>query len=189
MRLGKRNTNAKKAQVASGDLQKKQMSDCGVGLSTGSREKVPQKLWYRHQQLARLALDVTSNWVSTMKRIILLSSMSCKGVGWVVLATALNCQVGSRSGSTRNWTVAMVLSARNTRTVGNGVVLPPKTRHLKFTILAPIQYLSSDRITTWLIRRLCSFSRSFTSGFQICDRTSIRWVAIENPPISLKICH
>jgi hypothetical protein len=44
MRLGKRNTNAKKAQVASGDLQKKQMSDCGVGLSTGSREKVPQKL-------------------------------------------------------------------------------------------------------------------------------------------------
>jgi len=40
----------------------------------------------------------------------------------------------------------------------------------------------------WSIRRLCSFSRSFTSRFQICNPTNIRGVAIENPSISLKLC-
>ena len=64
---------------------------------------------------------------------------------------------------------------------------PPKTRHFKFTSLAPVKYLSSDRIMTWSVRRLCSFSCSFTSRCPICDQTSIRWVAIENPPISGKI--
>ena len=52
---------------------------------------------------------------------------------------------------------------------------------------APIKYLSSDRIMTWCIRRLCSFSRSFTSRFQICDPSNTRWVAVENPRISVKI--
>ena len=41
---------------------------------------------------------------------------------------------------------------------------------------------------TWSVRRLCSSSRSFTSRFQICDPTNIRWVAIENPVISRKMC-
>jgi len=76
-----------------------------------------------------------------------------------------------------------------TRTVGDGAVLPPKTWHLKLTILAPIKYLSSDRITTWSVRTLCSCSRSFSSRFQICDPTTICWVAIEIPLISLKIGH
>jgi len=62
-----------------------------------------------------------------------------------------------------------------------------KTRHFNLTIWAPIMYLSSDRIMTWLICRLYSFSPSFTSSFQICDLTNIRWVAIENPWISLNI--
>jgi len=52
---------------------------------------------------------------------------------------------------------------------------------------APIKCLSSDRIMTWCIRRLCSFSPSFTSCFQICDPTNIHWVAFENTPISPKI--
>ena len=56
----------------------------------------------------------------------------------------------------------------------------------KSTFLAPIKYLSSDRITTWSICRLCNFSRSFTSRFEICEPTSIHWVAIENQPMSLK---
>jgi len=64
---------------------------------------------------------------------------------------------------------------------------PPKTRHFKFTSLTPIKYLSSDHIMTWSVRRLCSFSCSFTSRCPICDQTSIPWVAIENPPISGKI--
>jgi len=71
------------------------------------------------------------------------------------------------------------------RTVATGFHTKPAPQ--KSTFLAPIKYLSSDRITTWTIRRLCSFNRSFTSRFHICDPTSIRWVAIENPPISLKL--
>ena len=45
--------------------------------------------------------------------------------------------------------------------------------------LAPIKYLSSDRIMTWWICRLCSFSPSFMSRFQICNPTNIRWIAVE----------
>jgi len=106
---------------------------------------------------------------------------------YLVLATGPISHVGSGYGSTRNWTVATGLTTRKTWTVGNGPVLPPKTRHFKSIILAPIQYLSSDRIMTWSVRTLCSFSRSFTSCCQICDRTNIRCVAIENPPILRKI--
>jgi len=40
---------------------------------------------------------------------------------------------------------------------------------------------------TWSVGRLCSFSPSFTSRSQICSRTNIRRVAIENPRISLQI--
>ena len=60
----------------------------------------------------------------------------------------------------------------------------PKTRHFKSTILAPIKYLSSDRIVTWSVRRLCSFSPSFTSRSHICDQTNICWVAIKYPHFS-----
>jgi len=73
------------------------------------------------------------------------------------------------------------------RTVANGPVLPPKTRHFNNTTLAAIKYLSSDRIVTWSVRRLCSSSRTFTSRVQICDLTNIRWVALENPVILRKI--
>ena len=104
-----------------------------------------------------------------------------------MLATGPNCRVGSGSGSTRTRTVAMGLTTWKTRTVGNGAVLPPKTRHFTFTILPPIKYLSSDRITTWSVRRLCSVTPSFTSRLQMCNLASIRWIAIENPPISLRI--
>jgi hypothetical protein len=47
------------------------------------------------------------------------------------------------------------------------------------TTLAPIKYLSSDRIMKWSVRKLCSISRSFTSRIQICDSTDIRWVAVK----------
>jgi len=96
-------------------------------------------------------------------------------------------RVGSGYGSARNGTVATGLTTRKTQTIGNGPVLPSKTRHFKFTILAPIKYLSSDRIMPWSVCTLCSFSRSFTSRCQVCDQPNIRWVAIENPPISRKI--
>jgi len=104
-----------------------------------------------------------------------------------VLATGPKSRVGSGSGSTRNRTVATGRTTPKTQTVGNGPVSPPKTRHFKSTILARINYLSSDRIVKWSVRRLCSVSGSFTSRIQICDRTNIRWVAIENPRTSLTI--
>jgi len=47
--------------------------------------------------------------------------------------------------------------------------------------------LSSDRTMTWSLLTLCSFSCSFTSRGQICERTNIRWVAIKNLRMSLKI--
>jgi hypothetical protein len=104
----------------------------------------------------------------------------------VALATGTNSQVGSGIGSTRNWTVATGLTTRKTRTVGNGAVWPPKTRHFKSTIFSPIKYLSSDRIMTWSVRKLSSFSPSFTSCIQICDQTNKRRGGIENPRNSLK---
>jgi len=105
----------------------------------------------------------------------------------LVLATRPISRDGSRYGSTWIRTVAMGLTTRKTPTIGNGPVLPPKTWHFKFTILAPIKYLSSDRIMTWSVRTLCSFRSSFTSSFLICDPTIIRGVAIENPRISITI--
>jgi hypothetical protein len=60
-------------------------SDWGVGFATGSRETVPQKIGNLHQTLAGLALNVTGHCVSMMKGIVLLSSISWKGVGWVVV--------------------------------------------------------------------------------------------------------
>jgi hypothetical protein len=85
--------------------------------------------------------------------------------------------------------VATGLTTRKTWTIGNGAVLPTKTWHCKFTILAPIKYLSSDHITTWSVCRLCSFSCSSTYCSEIRDPTSIRWAAIEHRPILLTICH
>jgi len=103
-----------------------------------------------------------------------------------VLATGPNCRDGSGWGSNQNLTVTTGLTTWITRTVGNGTVLPPKPSHCKFTILAPIKYLSSDHTMTWSVCTLFSFIRSSTSRCPICDWTDIRWVAIENPQISLK---
>jgi hypothetical protein len=66
----------------------------------------------------------------------------------IVLPMGANSRAGSVYGSTRNQTVATGLTTQQTQTVGDGPVLPPKTRHFKFTIFAPIKYLSSDRIMT-----------------------------------------
>ena len=96
-----------------------------------------------------------------------------------------NSPVSSGFGSTQNRTVATGLTTLSTRTVGNGAVLPTKTRHFMCTILAPIKYLSSERIMTWSVRKLTSVTPSFTSRIQICDRTNDRGGAIENPRNSL----
>jgi hypothetical protein len=70
-----------------------------------------------------------------------------------------------------------------------GLLLPPKTRHLNLTTLAPIQYLSADCIVTWSVHRMCIIRHSLISWFQNCDATNIGCVAIENPRISHQIWH
>jgi len=61
-----------------------------------------------------------------------------------------------------------------------------KPWHFKSTIFAPIKSLSYDRIMTWSVRKLSSFSPSFTSRIWICNRTNNRGGAIDNPRYSLK---
>jgi len=62
-----------------------------------------------------------------------------------------------------------------------------KSRHFKFTILAPIEHLSSDGTMTWSVRPVCSIGRCFAFRCQNCDQTNIRLVAIEIPRISVII--
>ena len=50
--------------------------------------------------------------------------------------------------------------------------------------LAPIKCLSSDRIMSRSVHRLCRLGRSFNSRFRIGDPTNIGWVANENLLIS-----
>jgi len=90
----------------------------------------------------------------------------------LVLAMGPNSRIGSGSGS----------NPEPNRCNG----FPHKTRHFNITTLPPIKYLSSDRIMIWSVRRSCSSNLCFTSRSQICDLTNIRWVAMENPRISLK---
>jgi len=101
----------------------------------------------------------------------------------LAVATVPTLRIGSRSGSnlkpdhcnwfyrTKSWTLAI------------GPVLPPKTRQFNITSLLAIKYLSSNRIVTWSVCRLCSLRRCVTSRFQMYDTTTIYWVPIENPVI------
>jgi hypothetical protein len=49
------------------------------------------------------------------------------------------------------------------------------------------KFNEGDLVFADAVRTLCSITPSFTSRLQICDPTSIRWITIENPPISLGI--
>ena len=106
---------------------------------------------------------------------------------YLVLATVPNSRVGSGSGSDPEPNRCNGSYHTKTRTVAIGPDLPPKTRHFNITTLPPIKYLSSDRIVTSSVCRLCSSSRPFTCRFQIWDSTDIPCVAIENPLISCKM--
>jgi len=57
----------------------------GVGSVTVSREIVPLSIPNLHQKPTGLAPKVTSHCVSIIKGIFWLSSINCKGVGWVVV--------------------------------------------------------------------------------------------------------
>jgi hypothetical protein len=67
---------------------------------------------------------------------------------WQELATVPNSRVGSGSGSDLEPNRCNGSYHTKTRTIAIGPVLPPKTRHFNTPSLAPIKYLSSDRIMT-----------------------------------------
>jgi len=81
----------------------------------------------------------------------------------------------------------MGFTIRKIRTVGNGRVLTPKIRHLKWTIVSPMKHMSCDCTVTWSISRECSFRCSCTFHCQICNQTNICWVTMKNRQISQKI--
>ena len=105
----------------------------------------------------------------------------------VVLPTVPNSQVGCSCSSNPEQDHCHRIYHTKTRMVAIGPVVATKSCHFNLTTLAMIKYLSYDRIMTWTICRLCSFARSFTSRFQICNPTNIDWVAIENLQISHEI--
>ena len=104
-----------------------------------------------------------------------------------MLATGPNSWFGSWSSSNPELDRCDGFYHTKTRTIGIGPVLPPITQHFNLTSFTPIKYLSSDRIVTWSIHRLCIDNRSFASQFQNCDATNSHCVAIENPQISHQI--
>jgi len=110
--------------------------------------------------------------------------------GWhLVLATVPTCENGSALGLDLDRNRCNGLYHAKTWTVAIGPVLPLKTRNFNCKTLAPMKYLSSDRIVTWSLCRLCRSRRSVTSRFQICYSTNIHSVAIENWWIPLEIGH
>jgi len=77
---------------------------------------------------------------------------------------------------------------RGTHVLRGRVGTGPRFHIMVPATLAPIKHLGSDRIMTWLICRLCSFSRSFTSHCQICDWTNTLWIAVTEGDISAEKC-
>ena len=78
---------------------------------------------------------------------------------------------------------------RQTRTVAIELVLPPKSLHFNLTTLAASKYLSSDRIVTWSICRLCRVGHSSTSRDQLGNPSDICSVAFKTPSISPECVH
>ena len=99
---------------------------------------------------------------------------------YVVLATVPGFPAAVRVWTRTGWSCpGCYPENRSTHRVQGQVRTGPRFHYAVPTTLAPIKYLSSDRIMTWSIHKLCSISRSFTSRFQICDPNDIRWVAVK----------
>jgi len=82
-----------------------------------------------------------------------------------------------------NWTgwssSGCYLENRGTQRVRGWVGTGPRFYITVPATLPPIKYLSSDCMVTWSVRKLCSFSPSFTSRCQICDWANIHWIAVK----------
>jgi len=120
------------------DYHEEQESDSArKNLSTAAkRHRIDQDKTQIESEISQPLVDESN--LNLVKKILLN----------LVTALGPNCRISSSSGSTQTRTVPTGLTTRKTWTVGNRAVLQPKTRHFKFSILAPIEYLSSNRITT-----------------------------------------
>jgi len=77
---------------------------------------------------------------------------------------------------------------RGTHRVRGRVGTGPRFHITVPSTFAQIKYLSSDRIVTWSVRRLCSISPSFASHCPICDWSNFRWIAVKEGDISAEKC-
>lgn len=98
----------------------------------------------------------------------------------IVSANVPNSLFHSCFCATQTWTVPKGYTSPTTQNVPIRPVLPPKTPHFNLSTEVPSECLSPDCIVTWLIHRLCSFTRSFMSRFQICYPLNIHWISIKN---------
>jgi len=93
----------------------------------------------------------------------------------VVLATVPGYPAAVRVWNRTGWSSpGCYPENRSTHRVRGRVRTGPRFHFTVHPALAPIKYLSSDRIMTSSVRKLCSIGRSFISCFQICDPTDIR---------------
>ena len=99
---------------------------------------------------------------------------------WLVLATVPKWRFGSGSGLEPNWNRCNGFYPIKKPIRSEPAVFWPVPHCRKLTTLAPIKYLSSDRITIWYIRKRCSFWCSFTTHSPICDPITIHCVTLKN---------
>jgi len=98
----------------------------------------------------------------------------------LVLATVPGCPAAVRVWNRTGWSSSGCYPEnRGTQQVRGRVGPGPRFHITVPATLPPIKYLSSDRIVTWSVRKLCSSSPSFTSRCQICDWANIRWIAVK----------
>jgi hypothetical protein len=172
----------------------------------------------RKQPSLHLAEPPTTSWLSSFEtRLITCNkdSIWCRALHWenvpllllrphasqtklsssllgptveLMLPTGQKIRFCSGSGSNPEVDRCNEVYQMKTWTVAIGPVFPPKARNFMITSLAPIKYLSSDRVATWSVYRLCIIRSSFISRSQNCDATDIHGVALEIQGISCQIC-
>jgi len=97
----------------------------------------------------------------------------------LVLARVPDPWFGSGSGLELNWNICnMFYPVKQPNRTEPAVFWPLPKFHWQWN-LAPIKYLSSDRITIWYIHKRCSLACSFTSYCPLWDLINICWVAVK----------
>jgi len=112
---------------------------------------------------------------------------STSSVTQAVSATVPNPQFSSGSGLEPNWNCCNWINPVKilNRTDPAVFWLVPHVSELR--TCAPIKYLSSDHITIWYIRTICSFGCSFSTHPPIGNPISNHWVTAKNTHFSVWI--